>query len=1282
MIDSQEYFINRYPISKTLRFRLLPQGRTLEHIKEKGFLDKDKERAQNYKKAKELIDAYHKWFIENTLGNSGICIDWNPLAAAIDEAQNSANSIQKSEARKALTDVQAKMRAEIVALFEAAKDERFKTKKNKEGYILKEIKNTSWITDQLLDFFELDEEKQQILQNFKKFNTYFVGFTENRNNIYSKEEQSTAIAYRLVNENFPKFYSNVKTYRKLKEKYPKAISLAKANLQELLGDINLDSLFEVDYFNATLSQKGIDFYNQVLGGWFSGGEAQKYKGLNECANQAFQQDVKDNNPTRFRFTFLFKQILSDHETLSFVSESINSDEELAQEINEMQKNLESLQMGSNTYKQATTLVESLETCDLKKIYVKKDNLAELSTLCFGGWSVISNAIDECKENLSGPCAGMKKKEAEAWAKSSVFALQCIITALKQSGYLFESNTLFTKLNEIVASIALAKEDVRIVLDKYCSKQKRIIADESAIFALKNYLDFNMQFFHVFKLFEVDPEEERDEVFYALYDELLELFEIIVPVYNKVRNYVTQKPYSVEKFKLNFEQSTLLDGWDLNKEQANLSVLFLKDGKYYLGIMNKEDRRCLEKLLPSKDGSNYQKMQYKLLPGPEKMLPKVFFSKSNIDFFNPSDEILRIKNSGTYRKDDNFSLNDCHALIDFYKRSLERHEDWSQFNFTFRDTAEYNGVNEFFEDVRKQGYSITFRNIAAEEIDKLVDEGKLYLFQIYCKDFSEHSTGAKNLHTYYFENLFSVENLENVVLALNGGAELFYRPASIENPYAHKKDSMLLRKTLTNSNERIPDSIYEQLSKLYNNKMAEKELSDDAQSYLNMHRGEITAKKATHEIIKDKRFTEDNFMFHVPIKINFSSSGSKNFNSDVLDYVHANPDVKIIGIDRGERHLLYVSLIDQNGNILQQQSLNVINGIDYRDRLDIREKERTAARKNWKSINAIKDLKSGYLSTVVDIIARMMVENNAVLVMEDLNSGFKRSRVKFEKQVYQNFEKALIDKLNYYAQKPTKIGITEPGGILRGYQLTDKFESFTKMRRQTGFIFYVPAWNTSHIDPTTGFVNLFPKYKNEDTAKGIFMKMNAISYDVAMDCFKFSFDYSKLNNNQAAPSKLWTVCSVGKERLISVKNDNRFECANVDVTNEIKKILEKEGVVYEHNNNLIDCFSEIPCGHGFFKSLYYQFKNLVQLRYSVPNSTESADDYILSPVMNKEGIFFDSRKEQENLPNNADANGAYCIALKGLQLIREQIEQKSDGTFKLKELKKGQNTEWLRFIQGR
>lgn len=47
---------------------------------------------------------------------------------------------------------------------------------------------------------------------------------------------------------------------------------------------------------------------------------------------------------------------------------------------------------------------------------------------------------------------------------------------------------------------------------------------------------------------------------------------------------------------------------------------------------------------------------------------------------------------------------------------------------------------------------------------------------------------------YLKNLFSEENLKDIVLKLNGEAEIFFRKSSIKNPIIHKKGSILVNRT--------------------------------------------------------------------------------------------------------------------------------------------------------------------------------------------------------------------------------------------------------------------------------------------------------------------------------------------------------------------------------------------------------------------------------------------------------------------------------------------------------
>ena len=78
-----------------------------------------------------------------------------------------------------------------------------------------------------------------------------------------------------------------------------------------------------------------------------------------------------------------------------------------------------------------------------------------------------------------------------------------------------------------------------------------------------------------------------------------------------------------------------------------------------------------------------------------------------------------------------------------------------------------------------------------------------------------------------------------------------------------------------------------------------------------------------------------------------------------------------------------------------------------------------------------------------------------------------------------------------------------------------------------------------------------------------------------------------------------------------------------------------------------------------------------------NSITGTDiDYMISPVADENGNFFDSRNVDKTLPENADANGAYNIARKGLWLSKQIKEAEDLSKIKLAV----SNKEWLQFAQ--
>lgn len=1229
--ETMKQFTNLYTLSKTLRFELIPIGKTLEYVQQNGLLTQDEQRTDSYKKVKKIIDEYHKAFIERVLCNFKLQDEGkkNSLEEYFFYYNLPTNDEQR---KKVFPDIQAKLRKQIVDCFTS--DASFKRIDKKE-----------LIKEDLQSFVKTIDEKNLVAE-FHDFTTYFTGFHENRKNMYSDEAKSTAIAYRLIHENLPKFIDNISTFEKVaatdvKNNFTKLYD----QMSEYLNVKEIADIFKLSYYSEVLTQTQIDAYNAVIGGRAEEQGKPKIQGLNEYIN-LYNQKQKDKNARLPKLKPLYKQILSDRNAISWLPEEFNNDNEVLENIEKCYQEInDKVLSGELSLK---NLLLNLKEYDLSKIYLRNDlSLTNISQQLFGDWNIITKAIEADFVN-NNPLKKNEKAEKYEERKSKYlksfdsisigYINECLKAAQKEERvqeYFAQMELTDKETNQkynILDKIDKSYAEVKDLLNTSYPQNKNLSQDKVNIAKIKDLLDAlkNLQRF-VKPLLGNGGESDKDERFYGEFSAIVEILDSITSIYNKVRNYATRKPYSDEKIKLNFENSTLLDGWDVNKEPDNTSVILRKNGLYYLGIMNKKYNKIFKPENIKSDGECYEKMDYKLLPGANKMLPKVFFSKSRIDEFAPNKEIQDNYANETHKKGENFNIDDCHKLIDFFKISINKHEDWKNFNFKFSDTNSYEDLSGFYREVEQQGYKITFRNVSESYINQLVDEGKLYLFQIYNKDFSPFSKGTPNMHTLYWKMLFDEQNLANVVYKLNGKAEVFYRKKSIG-----WSDAVMQKG----------------------------------------HHYDKLKEKFDYPIIKDRRYTVDKFQFHVPINMNFKAAGINDINEKVNTFLKESNATHIIGIDRGERHLLYLTLIDLNGNIKKQFSLNEIvneyNGntykTNYHDLLDVKEKEREKARESWQAIENIKELKEGYLSQVIYKITQLMVQYNAIVVLEDLNFGFMRGRQKVEKSVYQQFEHKLIDKLNYLVDK--KADADAEGGLLHAYQLTNKFESFQKLGKQSGFLFYIPAWNTSKMDPTTGFVNLLDtRYENEDKAKAFFEKFDSIKYNADKDWFEIAFDYNKFTAKAEGTRTKWTLCTYGNriETFRNPEKNNQWDNKEIDLTETIKGFFNGD---YQGE---LKAKILTQSGKSFWEGLLHLLKLTLQMRNSI---TGTDTDYLISPVMNENGEFYDSRTCADTLPKNADANGAYNIARKGLWVI-EQIKKAED----LRKIKLAiTNKEWLWFAQ--
>ncbi|MBQ4618127.1 MAG: type V CRISPR-associated protein Cas12a/Cpf1 [Clostridia bacterium] len=1230
-MTKRDGFINQYSISKTLRFSLLPVGKTEEHFNHKLLLEKDKTRAQEYQKVKEYIDRYHKYYIESVLKKA-------VLSNVSEYAELYYKSAKTENDFKTMEKLETAMRKQIAGWL--TKTDTYKLLDKRE------------MIEEILPEFLKDADERATVEMFRGFATYFSGFYENRKNMYSAEPQSTAIAYRVVHENLPKFLDNAAAFAKVKNALPaETMDELNATYQGLYG-VSVEDVFSVEYFSFVLAQSGIDRYNDILGGYTCEDQT-KVKGLNEHINLYNQQVAGNDRSKRLPLMkALYKQILSERETVSFLPEQFASDNAALLAVKRFYEDV----MDSSA-QDAQTLFAELETFDPDGIFVRSGPAVnELSNAVFGSWSAVVGAWEE-EYRLAHPLKGKadpekyEEKMKKAYKAIASFSLAKVQALGAQSAT--DEHSDKTVVEYYKQAVAQALEDVKTAYeqakglldsDYEATHVKKLCANDEAIDCVKTLLDAIKNVEHLLKsLRGSGKEESKDSVFYGRFTPLYETLSSIDRLYDKVRNYVTKKPYSKDKIKLNFDNPQLLGGWDRNKERDYRTILLRKNGMYYLAIMDKSNNKAFMSLPSTAGVEHYEKMEYKLLPGPNKMLPKVFFAASNIDTFAPSPEILAIRKNETFKKGDKFKLEDCHQFIDFFKASIERHEDWKQFGFRFSPTEKYRDISEFYNEVKEQGYSLRFQDVDAAYINGLVESGQLYLFQIYNKDFSPHSKGRPNLHTMYFKMLFDERNLKDVVFQLNGGAEMFYREASI------RKEEQIVHPANQPIDNKNPNNPKTQSTFVY-------------------------------DLIKDRRFTKRQFALHLPITLNFKADGKSYLNEEVRAAVKNAEDTYVIGIDRGERHLLYICVINGKGEIVEQRSLNQILGehghkVDYHALLDKKEAERDAARKSWGTIENIKELKEGYLSIVVHEICQLMLKYDAIVALEDLNFGFKRGRFKVEKQVYQKFENMLIQKLNFLVDKTAEP--TENGGVLRAYQLTNKVEGVHR-GKQNGFLFYVPAWMTSKIDPTTGFVDLLkPRYTSVADAKGFISVIDVIRYNQGEDLLEFDVDLDKFPRCTADFRKRWTVCS-NADRIETFRNpqkNNMYDNRRVVLTEEWKALFAQYGVP------LSEDMKEAILGVKETE-FYRRFMKLMGLTLQMRNSItgDSSVDYLTSPVRNRDGLFFDSRNYSDTaaLPANADANGAYHIARKALQMI-DVLKQTPEHELAKADLTIS-NADWLAYTQ--
>ncbi|MFM7457145.1 MAG: hypothetical protein ACKO3R_00580, partial [bacterium] len=298
---------NRYSLSKTLRFELKPMvfndqdqlvampeaDSRIESFTNylKEIIKEDEQRALDYQDIKFYIDALHKEFISEALAVIKLNLILNkkdfqhnkvlkeleqqelnlecafslyqsfkkkyPKISKNDvnhEEQEKSQKKEKEQHKKNWEEFQKELRKKISSLFQQG-DLKDKYEKLYGKALFKVI-------NEKLDFPEKEiagKTPKELAENFSKFTTYFKGFEQNRKNMYAVEG-STAIAHRLINDNLPKFFTNIINFRSLEKNHPDLIQ----DFKNVHGEELIEKNFTIENFKYFLDQAGVDQYNELI----------------------------------------------------------------------------------------------------------------------------------------------------------------------------------------------------------------------------------------------------------------------------------------------------------------------------------------------------------------------------------------------------------------------------------------------------------------------------------------------------------------------------------------------------------------------------------------------------------------------------------------------------------------------------------------------------------------------------------------------------------------------------------------------------------------------------------------------------------------------------------------------------------------------------------------------------------------------------------------------------------------------------------------------------------
>lgn len=944
------------------------------------------------------------------------------------------------------------------------------------------------------------DDKQELLRLLGEVGSrqsMFNRYEEKIDYVFNPFLKKGTVAYRILVDNAGIFYENVKNAGL----HDIADIIRNSDIDEDIADMLIRECLTVscDEYGRYMTQKDIDTYNRCIG-------MINYEISQYC-------DKKGVKRGKCLLKKLYKMILTESEPQIDVGAGFHDDNEVIEEYN-----------NCISYINVANPVEMFDSCasGIGEAYVSLKSLNKLSNIMYGKWNLAKDCLTAyCTD--AGADIGKRYKDG--------VRVSHIINVVGEYAPELGEKYYCRDLGEIIRDRLLHRYD-RVEKESISLKSDLSVTAEK----IRNELTFAISTYRLFRIFDADNENLNEDVKIML-NGMTEVFSPVIRLFNKTRNYITSKPSPKNKLKLSFNSSALGGGWSESVEATKM-VFLLKDSSdnKYLGVYSSMGCRANNVSLSSvvgkiknslnmsdNDGDCYRKMVYYSVPDAAKDIPRIFVNKCG------NDELIKKFKSKEHLTDTEF-LNE---VIDVIKEKIAEHPTWSKYNFNYKET--YESYQEFCDDINEQGYIMDWCNIDKSIIDGYVENGCIYLFRIYNNDYSKHRRSRKlKIHTEYINYLFSEENSRTKLIKLQGGAEIFHRQPQITEPYVHKKGSILVNKHYKDGT--LIGNDYSQIC-------------DRAQ------RGSVDnvrCKEAKYDIIKDRRYTVEQFELHFPILIGRNADMSKN-DYDELSREWIAESRHTLVISRSRKHLLFATIYDDRENVILSRPLDIANGINYKEHLEIINIAKKENMQKWKSVGSDSDLMNGYISSVIKEISDMVLEYKPIVVLETGDASNK-GRQLLPNRVYTQLKDALMNKLAFLVDRSR--GLTEPGGLLNPYNLTwinDKSPQKSMDAAWNGIVLQTSGFYCSTTDPESGMCNLtYAKTKKEK--KNVIEKIRNFGYNEKEDVFEFDYDIHAFNKDMSGSF----VCRSYGKRSIFEKDGAKM----LDITQYIRDGLASAGIDYK------------------------------------------------------------------------------------------------------------------------